>query len=210
MQKTSRDAKRIIQYLEGISGVGVSPTDIFIAEQMVYSFFPKTIEGHIKRMYNPDSKGNPASLEFYLKPTFSLNKGRRNKEEWQMSIGEQANYLMISMYLLEDFSFDFLKIMRQICEFDYETVKESITISIGENVHSLPYLIRVAEGVQVRKQHKQQQLDRFRDQFKPVAEEQATTRSKLEMAQLMGGWQETIENMKLQRQIDELYGGEDK
>lgn len=210
--KMSRDARNITNALIEKQGAGatIAPADVYFAEMMAYSFYGKTVVGHINRMYNPNSKGNPNEIAFYLKPTFSLNKGRRNKEEWRMMPDHQENYYAISKYLIEDYSYDFLKIVKDICGYPPQMVKEGIQISKAENVHSIPYLLRVVEGIKARQEFKVVKMDQFRQKFHNQEEAATIKRSAVEMASLMAGWEESIQNMKLQQKVKDLYGEEQK
>lgn len=209
--KMSRDARKIIDTLLELRGTGATfvPFDVYYAEMLAYSFFSKTVVGHMKRMYNPNSKSNPNEVAFYVKPTFSLNKGRRNKEEWRMLPDHMDNYYQISNYLIEDFSYDFLKIMKDLCSnYEPDMIREGIKIAKGEDVHSIPYLLRVVEGIKARQEFKIVKLDQFRQKFHKVEEEQAVVRSPIEIADLAAQWQETIQNMELQKKARDLYGGD--
>lgn len=207
----SRDARRIINTIAAQgAGVDFTPVDVYFAEVLAYSFYAKTVEGHIKRMYNPKSKGNPNEVAFYVKPTFSLNKGRRNKEEWRMAPDHQANYYAISKYLIEDYSYDFLKIVKDICGYPIQMVSEGIKIAKSENVHSVPYLLRVVEGIKARQEHQVHKLDQFRQKFHTQEQAVVTKRGAVEIAGLMASWEESIQNMKLQKQVEQLYKGDNR
>jgi hypothetical protein len=206
LAKVSRDARAVLLAIQSLSGREASIEDVFSAEELVYSFYGKTIVGHIKRMYNPNSKSNPNTVSFYDKPTRSLNKGRRNKEDWRMTDEERRVYwLVCNSYLIEDFNHDALQQLRMVCRQKYEDVNEAISISNGEDVRSIPYLWRVVEGLRVRREHKRRQIEDRRRLFMGSTEDEVNVRGKAEIASLMYDWQETIQNVELQRRVEALH-----
>lgn len=206
MAQVSRDARNILNALRDLGSGAPTIDDIFEAEQLAFSFYGKTVVGHIKRMFNPNSKGDPARVAFYVKPTRSLNKGRRNKEDWAMTDDERRVYWLISkQYLIEDFNYDALIQLRTICNSKYEDVNEAMGIAIDEDVRSIPYLFRVLEGLGARREFKRKQIEDRRRLFMGQAQEQKHVRGKAEIASLMYSWQETIQNVELQRKVKDLH-----
>lgn len=205
--KISRDARQMLNTLTEVSGRETSITDVFIATQLAYSFFGKTVSAHIKRMYNPNSKANPHEMQFYVKPTLSLNKGRRNKEEWILTEQEQNNLMRIGGYLIEDYNYDQLKQMRLLCAMPEFDVKEGIEIAKEEQVYSIPYLYRIVEGIEARKEHKRQQMHATRKMVHTDTGSKVNSRTPLELASLMAEWQETIQNVELEEKVNKLYRG---
>jgi hypothetical protein len=204
LAKVSRDARQILNELRAKSGQEPTIEDVFEAEQLVYSYYAKTVVGHIKRMYNPNSKSDPARVAFYVRPTRSLNKGRRNKDDWLMTEEEKRVYWEVCSYLIEDFNYDALKLLREICQRKLDIVREAIEISEAEDVRSIPYLYRVLEGLEARKEHERRQIEERRRLFLQEQNKQTIKRGRLEIASLMHEWQETIQNMELQKKVDKL------
>lgn len=205
MAKVSRDARKILDELRALSGQEPTMDDVFEAEQLAFSFYAKTVVGHIKRMYNPNSKSDPARVAFYVRPTRSLNKGRRSKEDWTMTESEKAIYWAISNgFLIDDFNHDALVQVQAMCQRKIEDVREAIKISTEEDVLSIPYLYRVLEGLEARREHQRQRIEDRRRLFLQDEDKQVKRRGMLEMASLMYDWEQTIQNMELQKKVDRL------
>lgn len=203
--RMSRDARQILDTLQSLSNKEASVEDVFIAEELAYSFYGKTVSSHIKRMYNPNSKNNPDSMAFYVKPTRSLNKGRRNKDDWYMTKEEREIYCMVcGEYLIDDFNYEQLKQLREVCQRPHEDVEEAIKISVEEDVRSIPYLYRVLEGLEARREHQRRQIEERRKLFLQESNRPVVRRSRLEIASLMYDWQETIQNVELQSKVNDL------
>lgn len=203
--KVSRDARQMIDALQVLIDREASIEDVFVAEELAYSYFGKTVVGHIKRMYNPNSANGPDTMAFYVKPTRSLNKGRRNKDEWTLIDEEKRVYYLISnQYLIEDFNYDALKQMREMCQQPYTLIQQAITESLASDVRSVPYLFRIVEGLAIRKEHKRQEIEDRRKLFKGEEDSKIMTRGKAEIANLMYSWEETIQNVELQHKVNKL------
>lgn len=199
----------MLDALQILTGREASFEDVFNAEELAYSFYGKTVAAHIKRYFNPKSNNNPDTIAFYMKPTKSLNKGRRNKEEWVMTDEEKRVYhLIASQYLVEDFNYDSLKQMREMCQHPREIVQSAIAESISGDVMSIPYLYRIVEGLAVRKEHKRQQMEYRRKLFGVEDSVAVPSRGAAEIAGLMYDWQETIRNVELQRKVNKLFEGD--
>ena len=72
---------------------------------------------------------------------------------------------------------------------------------------SIPYLYRVLEGLEARKEHQRRRIEDRRRLFAAEDNKQVAPRGKIEIASLMYDWQETIQNMELQKKIDRLNRG---
>lgn len=203
--KVSRDARKTLNALSEISGKDFSIDDIFASEELCYSYYSKTVIGHIKRFYNPDSKGNPNSILFYTQPTKSINKGRRNKDSWDMSDHDRRIYWAIGSYLIEDYNYDNLCIIKSMCQYEFDDISEAIKIAKSEDVFSIPYVLRIVEGIVARREERKRQIQNRRGLFNKPRESDANKRSRIDIANLMDRWGQTIENVELQNRVDRLY-----
>jgi len=209
--KMSRDARKMIDELDSFNvQYGKKETsleDVFVAEELAYSYFAKTICAHIKRYYNSNSDKNPESMSFYVKPTKSINKGRRNKDEWTMTDNDKQIYVTMTKYLIEDFNYDQLKLLREVSNtYNHDTIIEAIKISKSEDVYSIPYVHRVAEGIKARHEIQIHQIQSRRKLFYDTTEQSmAGRRSRIEIASLMHDWQQSIQNVELEKKVKRLY-----
>lgn len=209
MIKTSRDARKVLNQLQELTNKEPSFEDIFLAEELTFSFYAKTVCSAIKRYYNPDSKGDPNSLSFYVKPIKSINKGRRSKEDWQMDMNDKMVYRWVGQFILEDYSYDMLKTMRELCRYRFDDVEQATKVSKSEDVYSIPYILRVVEGIKARREHKQQQIQQMRKMFHVKQDEGIVVRGPAEIASAKHSWQELLQNSELQQRVNRLYGGDD-
>jgi hypothetical protein len=206
--KVSTDARKMLNALKAKSGREASIEDVFIAEELAYTYFAKVVVGNINRMYNPNSKSNPGSMAFYVKPTRSLNKGRRKDiDEWIMTDEEKRVYWTIcNQYLIDDFNHDQLKQLRDLCGKPYDMIQLGIKECGREDIRSIPYLFRVVEGLQAKEDHRKRQLEFLRGKFGTEDSAPVVERNRMEIANLMYSWEDTIQNVELQKKVDDLRG----
>lgn len=205
----SRDCRKVLNQLSELSGIAPTMEDIIDGEQLVFTYYAKTICGHISRFYNPDSKGNPEKVAFYVKPTKSINKGKRTTESWQMTDHERNVYILITTgFLIEDFSQDQLKIIREMGKFSIKDIKSGITQATNEKVYSIHYLQRIVESIVAKKEHQKNQRQRLRELYSYEDNGDTISRSPLELASLKYNWLNTLENRKLEKKAEELWKDE--
>lgn len=202
----SRDGRKVINHLLSLSGEKI-PTkeDIIQAEQLVFTYYSKTIIGHITRFYNPDSKNNPNRVAFYVKPTKSINKGKRTTEEWIMTDEDREKYFTIGEYVIEDYSIDQLKIIRDLCKYQLKDIKVAIKESQKENIYSIFYLQRVVEGIVTQKEYERSKKQYLKELYKYNEKTDIINRTPLEIATMEYTWQNSVENLELRRKMEELY-----
>ena len=208
--KMSRDARLVLQTIVDCGG---DPNEVFTAdnvieaEQLVFTFFGKTVAGHVKRFFNPNStKGNANSVAFYVQPVVSINKGKRSKEEWKFTAEEREVYVYMSKhYLIDDFNYEQLKQIREICQRPLGLVKEAIVSALQEDTRNVPYLFRVLQGLEAQKNARKAQRDKLRDLFQYSEAKEEKPWSVLELAQAQWQWQQALENKQIERKVREFY-----
>ena len=206
----SRDARQVINQLEEIGGVQCSTKSIYIAEELVFTYYGKTVAGHVKRFYNPDSKQDPNNMEFYVQPTRSINKGKRTKDEWHMSDTDKEIYDKITTgFILEDFSYDQLKILKEICNtYDIKEVSRAIKECQEVKQYSILYLNRVVSAIHAKAEHEREQRAKLRDLCKADIKNDKHTRNPMQMALAQYSWQQMLENNILNRKMEEWIKNE--
>ena len=203
MAHMSRDARRIINTIQGLSGIDCSFQDQIEAEQLTYSYYAKTIEGHINRFFNPKSDKNPHTVSFYVKPTRSVNKGRRDKENWIMTDPEIEIYSTICSMLIEDFSRDVLIIICGICNsYDIQEVRSGIKISQDEGVYSVHYLLRILERQHAEHEKKIELIKQHRSKFNGVQQSDTVARPRIELASMRYEWKESIKDQEIEEELN--------
>lgn len=205
----SRDCRKVVNELEKLSGKKCTMQDIFDGEQLVYTYYAKTICRHINRFYNPDSKGNPNAIAFYVKPTKSINKGKRTTDIWEMTENDKEMYSLITNgYLIEDFSIDQLKIIKDMGKFDIRDIKTGIQEAKRENIFSIHYLFRIVEGIVAKKEHMKANRQRIKELYSYNDNDDTISRNQIELAQMKYSWKNTLENIILEKKVRELYKNE--
>jgi hypothetical protein len=106
---------------------------------------------------------------------------------------------------MDDFNHDQLLTLRQMCQYRYEDVSAAIAVGRQEDVFSIPYVYRIVEGSNVRREYQAHKLEERRKMFIDGPAKEATSRGLVEIASLSYDWQQTIENLNLQERVDKLY-----
>lgn len=205
--KMSRDAREMKNYLEAKSGKPTPPLDLFGLEQLSFGFYPKFIKGAIDRFYNPNSKQDPTSINFYMKPVLSMGKAKRSGELWEMTDDHKTILWKISHYLLDDYNHEQLLIIKQMCEtFTPQQIEQAIQIAKTEKVFNVNYLLRVTEGVKSREDYEKNKIQERRKLFDTGSptNDIVVKRQRVELASIMDDWENTLENIKLQKKLEEL------
>ena len=206
--RMSRDARLVLQAIQDCGGdVVVDLDNVVEAEQLVYTYFGKTVAGHVRRFYNPNStKGNANRVAFYVHPTKSINKGKRNKDNWEFTSEEREVYQWVSKhYLIDDFNYEQLKQMREICQRPLPLVKEAISSALQEDTRNVPYLFRVLQGLEAERNARKAQREKLRDMFSYQEDTTAHQWSALDLAQAQYGWQQLLENKKIEQEVKKWY-----
>lgn len=208
--KMSRDARLVLQTIIDCGG---NPAEVLTmdnaidAEQLVFTFFGKTVAGHVKRFFNPNStKGNANRVAFYVQPVTSINKGKRNKEIWEFTNEEREVYAYVSKYyLIDDFNYEQLKQIREICQRPLGLVKEAIASALQEDTRNVPYLFRVLQGLEAQKNARKAQREKLRDMFQYTGAKEERPWTVIELAQAQFEWQRALENKQIERKVREFY-----
>ena len=205
----SRDARRVIDTLQSVSGSNKQDIhDLWIAERLVYSYFPKVLIGHIERFYNPKSKNNPDRMAFYEKPARNQNFGRRRNDDWEHTDEKFEIWKMLGQYVLTDYSYDDLLLIKTV-DVSPEDVAYGIRIGREEGVYSIPYAIRIAERHKAERERRRQEIRERRELFRiQDVNGDINHRGRLEIASRVAAWQDEIENLQLQRRVKRLFGEE--
>lgn len=210
--RMSRDARLALNMIEELGGQNVfTPDNIINAEQLVFTYYGKTVVSHIKRFYNPNStKGDPNAIAFYVQPVRSINKGKRTKDEWIFTEEDRERYLYVSKhYLIDDFNYEQLKQMREICQYSLPMIKEAISSALQEDTRNVPYLLRVLQGLEAQKNAKKAQREKLRDMCQYNAQQEEKPWSVLELAQAQWQWQQALENKHIEQKVREFYNGQE-
>lgn len=206
--KVSRDARRVLDALLSVSGEQTfTPEDAWIAERLVYSFYPKIIIGHIKKFYNPKSKNHPECMAFYEKPTRSQNFGRRRNDDWEHDDTRYAIWLALSNFAIADYSYDDLVLIKN-ADIEIEDINYGIKIGLEEKVYKPVYAIRVAEQHKAERDRRRAEIHKQRELVVNCAKDDINRRTRIEIAGKVADWQEELENLELQHKVKRLFGEE--
>jgi hypothetical protein len=190
-----------------ITGNTPSILDVFVAEQLAYTYFPKQVAAIIVQIFKR-SKKKESGLDYYVQPVSTMMKQKRQEATWIMTEEEKQVYYMVSRSLLMDFNHDDLVRMKKLCAYPANVVKEAIKVSHGEKVHSIPYYLAVAERIQAEADHKRRQKDAIREQVYVAKEETVHKHTILDLAHLSHSWQQAIQNVELENKVKRLYEGD--
>jgi len=210
--KMSTDARKVINKLIELTGSEEVATvhNVLVAETLCYSFYAKTIMGHMSRFYNPDSKGDPTDMMFYVKPIRSINKGRRNKEIWASVLVEEeaGKYQLVGDYVSTDYNNEALKQVREIMDtYSEDEIRSAIKISGEADVYSVPFLYRVLESERAERiriaERRERQRKAQEESRRGIYAGQGVKRTPIDVANLAMSWEETINTMKLEKLLKE-------
>ena len=201
----SRDARRVINTLLSVSGKDKpSINDLWTAEQLVYTYYPNVIIGHIKRYYNPKSKNDPSSMKFYEKPARSQGHGKRTNKTWVTD--DKFNiWSMLSKYVISDYSYDDLAMIKEI-DVEEQDIEHGIKVGRENRIYSIAYAIRIAERNKAEREKRRQEIRNRRNLFHKGDNNDINSRSKLEVVGFVADWKDELENLELQKKIDDLWG----
>ena len=148
-------------------------------------------------------------MDFYNKPIRSINKGRRNKENWLAEEIPEDKYQVISNYVDVDWNYDTLKQLKEAFElYELSEFKSAIQIASTEaQVYSVPFLLRVLESERAEKvriaERRRKQREAQEDSRTGINNQVVVKRSPIEVASLAMGWAETINTMDLENLLKE-------
>ena len=205
----SRDSRKVIIQLESLSNQTHIFEDVLESEQLVFTYYAKTICGHISRFFNPESKSNPNRVAFYVQPTKSINKGKRTTDIWTMTNNDKDIYKLITTkFVIEDFSIDQLGMIKEMCQYPIEFVEVGIKQSMAEKIYSIIYLRRIVESLYVKREYEKAKRQKLKELHKYEDDNNVVSRSPMELASMKYGWINTLENRELQNKIERLWTDE--
>lgn len=201
----SRDARKILDTLKEVGGANALPIDVIEAEKLALKFFSKTVCSVIKQYY-PKAKSNPNRVAYYTPILISYKKGIRNKDDlWNPTEQEIENYWTITSYLLVDFSYEDLKLLKTLCQYDPMDIKEGIKDAERENVHSMNYLHRIVESNVAEKQKRERQRQKLKELYSYEANDDIINRTVMELASLKHSWINSLENRELEKKSQKVW-----
>ena len=201
----SRDARKILNTIKDMGGANVLPIDIINAEILSLKYYSKTVSSIIKEKY-PKAKSDPNRVRYYFPILESYKKGIRNRGDlWNPTSEQVEAYWIISEYLLVDFSYEDLKLVKELCmTYAPADLKEGVRLAEKEEVHSVHYLHRIVESYVAERNKKEEQRKRMRELCSYKATNDITNRSRIELATLKHEWKNDLENMELQKKWEGL------
>lgn len=207
MSRMSRDARKILDNLSKLTGRSYAATDLFIAEGLVTGYFVANVNSIIKQIFKRSKSEERFGLQYYIQPVLSMAKQKRQDGSvWEMTDDEKRIYWFVThSYLMEDFNFEQLLTLRQLCQYRFEDVSAAIAIGRQEDVFSIPYIYRIVEGTQVKREYQTHKIQKRRELVIDSQPDQVISRGVAEIASLSYSWQQTIENLNLQEKVDKLY-----
>ena len=184
--------------------INITPHDVFLAEQLAYSYSYNILKGAVDRFFNPKSKSDPTKVEFYVKPIRSQNKGRIKDDDW---IGNEQYGLWYAMATftpnpLSQTDIEYIKnttISQKYIDYGIKSARDMKNLSI-------PYAVSIGANQQANDQEIADQRSRKIEANKyhdSHSEEHRHTI--LDMIGLIGTWEEEMENMDLQKKRDKQY-----
>lgn len=203
------DTRKVLSHFKDKTGKPPTEIDMLVAESLCYSFYSKTIIGHINRFYNEENEESD-TMAFYIKPIMSINKGRRYKGNWSLQEIEihKDKYDLIVGYLDVDYNHEAIKLIRDICSnYSLELIEMSIKVAVESDVYSVPFLARVIESQEVevtriadrRRRQRETQEDSRRD----INPKNQQIRTPMEIAVMAMTWNDMINTAELERKLND-------
>lgn len=208
----SRDARQVITTFCELVGKEIDIEDVLVAESLCFVFYPRQVVSVIKQIHKRSKSEEKNKLAYYVQPVVCMMKQKRpgHDDIWRMTEHERQIYLLVTQhYLIDDFNHEQLVQLRQICQWSQEDIWQAIRASKEEGVYSIPYLLRVLEGMEARRKERERQLDELRQQlaYRPESEG-VVRRSRMELATLLYQWEQDLQNAELERKMQEWLEGE--
>lgn len=201
----SRDARKILDTLKEMGGANALPIDIIEAEKLALKFYSKTVCSVIKQ-YHPKAKSNPNRVAYYTPILKSYKKGIRSKDDmWCPTEQELENYWTITSFLLVDFSYEDLKLLRELCKYETADIKEGIKGAEKENIHSLNYLHRIIESIVAERAKREANRQRLKELYSYKANNDTVNRTVMELAMLKHSWLNSLENRELEKKSEKIW-----
>lgn len=206
----SRGCSVVINHLVSVAqkhGVNIipKPMDIFIAEQLAYTYSFNVINAAITKYYNPKSKNDPTSMAFYEKPIRSQNRGRISDDDWigteKFQIWHELATFAPSQLGKTDIEYIISSPPDMTC------IKQGIDIARKSKIISIPYAAGIAIKEYASKIEVQRQQEEEFNAHKISESDiysQIHKHSILEIAGLANEWSETVENIELERKVNSI------
>lgn len=201
----SRDARKILDTIKEMGGANALPFDVLEAEKLALKYYSKTVCAIIKQYY-PKAKSDPNRVTYYMPILKSYKKGVRSKDDmWQPSEEEMENYWAITSHLIVDYSYEDLKLLKEMCKYPVADVKEGIKNAEKEDTRSIHYLHRIIESIVANKTKREEQRQRLKEIYSYQASNDITSRTMIELASLKHSWKDSLENRELEKKSEKVW-----
>ena len=201
----SRDARKILDTMREQGGVNTLPFDVLEAEKLALKYYSKTVCAIIKQYY-PKAKSDPNRVSYYTPILKSYKKGIRNKEDlWEITEQEIENYWLISSFLIVDYSYEDLKLLKELCKYNTVDIKEGIRSAEKENTHSIHYLHRIIESIVASRTKREEQRQKLKELHSYQCNDDTINRSMIELASLKHSWKNSLENKELEKKSQKVW-----
>lgn len=201
----SRDARKILDTIKELGGANALPFDVLEAEKLALKYYSKTVCAIIKQYY-PKAKSDPNRVAYYTPILKSYKKGIRSKDDlWQITEQEMENYWAISSFLIVDYSYEDLKLLKELCKHTPADVKEGIRNAEKEDTRSIHYLHRIIESIVANRAKREEQRQRLKELYSYQCNDDTINRSVIELASLKHSWKNSLENRELEKKSQKIW-----
>jgi len=186
---------------------GKEPTfeDTLWALGISYTYYANQVCSIIKQIHKKSNSDERGRLGYYLPPITSMIKKKRTEDVWVIGDEWQAVHLITTNYLIDDFNYDQLVQLRQAAAFPLSFITEAIAIGKQEEVYSIPYLLRILEGMEARRAEKIRKLEGVRKLYQTEEIGTQAQWNRMDIALRQMQWRQNVENAELQERVDRLY-----
>ena len=204
----SRDARQVLNQISEKSGRdNFSASDVISAEEIIYQYLPSVAASVVKSRYPKKSK--PTDPGYFIPILGNYNKGVRNNPI-NLTLNQKYIYSIVAgEFVLEDFSFDQLKILFEMGNLYGELeVRQGIKECLEVKQYSILYLNRVVSAIHAKREKEKADRERLRSIYKAQREDDKINRSPVELAMLQYQWQQKLENQILDNKMEEWLKNE--
>jgi hypothetical protein len=220
----SREARKLLTELETLAQQNnistlVTPTQVYVAEQVVLRFYTapilNAIKSKVKGLKNRSSKH--FTIEHWvsvLNSMFMNNTSvRREGSIVQVIDGEDIGnqgFQLLSKYLIADYSISDAELVYKIVHtYEQHTIHNAIRSAVNNKVHNIQYVNAILEKEQALSNMKKQEIQRLRERANSansILDRHKIKHSIIEVATSQYNWEKHKENAELEKKMKEVFG----
>jgi hypothetical protein len=196
----------------------VTPSQIFVADQIVQKYYTapilNCIKSKVKGLKNVSSKHFTIEHWVSVLDSIFVNNTSVRREGSQIQAIDAtiglSGFNIISKYMITDYGQqDADKIHQLVLRYTDIDIQKAVNIAVGNKVYNVQYISAILEREQALSNMRKEEMAKLRERVNNsnhILNRQKVEHSVLDMATNQYNWEQAKQNAELERMLEEKFG----